>query len=208
LSAFPSAAVSQLGRATAERYHAALLRRPDTVAFAAICQARVVGFCFAGTGASPEGQFLRDNLSFIAGEIVRRPWLLARPFIRDRIRVGLGFLRSRMPRVESSRQSRHEEALTIFYLAVAPEHQRRGMAKALLNHVENYARSAGHRRLELSVYLDNRRAIQFYENTGWHRAPLTGEWRGFMEKTLSVPVNCGPDGIFTSSLARERFPQV
>lgn len=40
----------------------------------------------------------------------------------------------------------------------------------------------------LTVHPANRTAVEFYENLGWVRIPVTGDWLGRMEKTLP-PVN-------------------
>lgn len=185
--AFPASAISQLGVAAAERYHASLLARDDVVAFAAFDRSRVVGFCFAGTASAPEGDFLRDNLGFIAGEILRRPLLLTRPFIRERILAGLRFLRPRRssPSTAIAQPAGARRSLTILYVAVAPSHQRRGIAKAMLDRAEQHARAGDFESLDLSVYLDNARAIGFYEHAGWRRLIQDDGWQGFMFKPLN-----------------------
>lgn len=182
--AFPNSAIAQLGLATAERYHGALLARNDVVAFGAFERSRVIGFCFAGTAASPEGEFLRHHFGFIAGQLFRRPLLLTRPFIRDRIRTGLQLLGRRNLTSASPETPESMGALLVLYLAVAPSHQRRGVARTLLERVESHARRARFSCLELSVYPDNRRAIEFYEHAGWRRTPGEGAWQGFMGKAL------------------------
>ncbi|MBA4137390.1 MAG: hypothetical protein C0518_08765 [Opitutus sp.] len=188
---FPFAAISQLGLTVTERYHASLLARDDLVAFAAFERSRLVGFCFGGTARDVEGAFLRDNLSFIASQILARPLLLTQPFIRQRIGAGLRFLRpqfasgsSAPPRPEERADIEAVRSFTLLYVAVHPAFQRRGVAKQLLEHAEQHARSEGFGRLELSVYLNNTRAIEFYEHAGWQRLVQDGEWLGFMFKSL------------------------
>lgn len=188
---FPSAAISQLGLAVAERYHASLLARDDLVAFAAFERSRLAGFCFGGTARDVEGAFLRENLSFIAAQIAARPLLLTQPFIRQRIVAGLRFLRpsraadqTDSPAAAASVTPSAARSFTILYLAVHPAFQRRGVARRLLEHTEQHARDAGFAQLDLSVYLDNTRAIEFYEHAGWQRLIQDGEWQGFMFKPL------------------------
>jgi len=76
--------------------------------------------------------------------------------------------------------------LTILYVAVDPRYQRRGFGRALLEHAEDLARMRGFRQLDLSVYLDNTRAIGFYEDAGWQRELRHGAWQGFMIKPLDL----------------------
>jgi ribosomal protein S18 acetylase RimI-like enzyme len=188
---FPTAAISQLGLAVAERYHASLLARDDVAAFVAFERSRVAGFCFGGTARDVEGAFLRENLGFIAGQMLARPLLLTQPFIRQRIVAGLRFLRPSRPAADpaapasaNAPENPAKRSFTILYLAVHPAFQRRGVARQLLEHAEQHAREAGFAQLDLSVYLDNARAIEFYEHAGWQRLIQDGEWQGFMFKPL------------------------
>lgn len=193
--AFPAAAISQLGLAVAARYHAALRARADLVAFAAFERSRLAGFCFGGTARDVEGAFLRENLGFLAAQILARPLLLTQPFIRQRLGAGLRFLlpvrgafrgeAARSGRDGDSTAASPSRSFTVLYLAVHPAFQRRGVARALLDHTERWAQAEGFTRLDLSVYLDNARAIEFYERAGWQRVVSEGsEWRGFMFKPL------------------------
>ncbi|HLP25326.1 MAG TPA: hypothetical protein VK477_06595, partial [Acidobacteriota bacterium] len=136
VDAFPHAAISQLGAATAERYHASLLARDDVHALAAFSADRLAGFCFGGTARDVEGAFLRNNLWFIGGELLARPSLLAQPFIRDRIGAGLRFLRPK-PAAKAepiaSAESAAPSSFTILYIAVHPDVEGRGVARQLLD---------------------------------------------------------------------------
>jgi ribosomal protein S18 acetylase RimI-like enzyme len=191
VEAFPHAAISQLGPATAERYHASLLARHDVHAMAAFTADRLAGFCFGGTACDVEGDFLRGNLWFIGSELLRRPALLTQPFIRERIGAGLRFLRPAFKRAEPASQSGAAPApttpssFTILYIAVHPDVEGRGVARQLLAAAESCARARGFARMDLSVYLDNARAIAFYERNGWERLIQDGAWQGFMFKQLS-----------------------
>jgi ribosomal protein S18 acetylase RimI-like enzyme len=191
VDAFPDAAISQLGLATAERYHASLLARPDIHALAAFSAGRLAGFCFGGTARDVEGAFLRQNLWFIARELLRQPSLLGQPFIRERIGAGLRFLRPKFRQSSSAQTATaliaHAErsSFTILYIAVHPDVEGRGVARQLLTSAESYARARGFAQMDLSVYLDNTRAIAFYERQGWQRLIQDGAWQGFMFKPLA-----------------------
>jgi GNAT superfamily N-acetyltransferase len=58
-------------------------------------------------------------------------------------------------------------------LFVDSEHRGRGIGKALLNHLNNLARSRGYDRLEWSVLNWNQHAIDFYRGIG---AEPVGDW--------------------------------
>jgi ribosomal protein S18 acetylase RimI-like enzyme len=58
-------------------------------------------------------------------------------------------------------------------LVVAPEHQRRGIARALMRRAETAATHAGAVRLTLSVASDNLGAVRFYDDLEY--IPLQGE---------------------------------
>lgn len=187
VAAFPHAAISQLGVAAAERYHASLLARTDVYATSAFTAGRLAGFCFGGTARDVEGAFLRENLGFIGRELLKRPSLFAQPFIRQRIGAGFRFLR---PTPAARRADPAESgtaappSFTILYLAVHPDVEGRGVAHQLLDAAESHARADGFAQMDLSVYLDNPRAIAFYERHGWQRLVQDGGWQGFMFKPL------------------------
>ncbi len=188
VEAFPHAAISQLGVATAERYHASLLARDDVHAFAAVSADRLAGFCFGGTARAVEGAFLRENLWFVGGELLKRPSLVTQPFIHDRIRAGLRFLHPKDSSVDERNfpaEATASSSFTILYLAVHPDIEGRGVAQQLLEAVESHARSRAFAQMDLSVYLDNVRAIAFYERNGWQRLIQDGAWQGFMFKSLT-----------------------
>lgn len=193
--AFADTAVSQLGRATAERYHAALLARADIIALGATCaKGQLAGFCFGGTAHAVEGAFLRGNLGFLAGEILRHPDLLRRPIIREQITGGLQLLRnSNRPSgrgetepdaTNPTSEPEPPRSFTIIYLAVHPDWQGQGVARELLAESEKIARRHGFEQMDLSVYWSNHRAIAFYERAGWQRRIQNGVWKGFMFKPL------------------------
>jgi ribosomal-protein-alanine N-acetyltransferase len=56
----------------------------------------------------------------------------------------------------------------VLSVGVAPEHQRRGIARALMRVLIEHAKSYGLHRLELYVRGDNHRAHTLYEGLGFH----------------------------------------
>ncbi|MEA5551411.1 GNAT family N-acetyltransferase [Anabaena cylindrica UHCC 0172] len=60
----------------------------------------------------------------------------------------------------------------IFLLYVVPEHRRRGIGKALMNHVENWAKQRGDRQIALQVFQSNTPALQLYHHQGYQTQSL------------------------------------
>jgi len=65
----------------------------------------------------------------------------------------------------------HRDEFYIAHLATAPAFRRRGVARALLSHAENLARSAGLRKLALLVDKKNVPARRLYEEQGFTARP-------------------------------------
>ncbi len=61
----------------------------------------------------------------------------------------------------------HEVVVHVEDLALAPEAEGRGLARALMEAVESWARGRGRRRVSLNVWAQNRRAIGLYERLGY-----------------------------------------
>lgn len=57
----------------------------------------------------------------------------------------------------------------LYYLAVAPEHQRQGFGRAIVAHIQNLLRERGSPKLNLFVAPDNSGAFTFYERLGFGR---------------------------------------
>jgi ribosomal protein S18 acetylase RimI-like enzyme len=60
-----------------------------------------------------------------------------------------------------------EKQGAILAIAVAKEHEGKGVAKLLMRHAENWARTKGLRQLVLNVFANNNRARQFYQMLGY-----------------------------------------
>jgi ribosomal protein S18 acetylase RimI-like enzyme len=76
-------------------------------------------------------------------------------------------------------------------MAVAPEFQGNGVAKALLNAIERELQAQGLERITLDVAAPLRRAKQFYERNGFRRTGRVNSFFGMKvyeyEKPLSLP---------------------
>ncbi|MFM5989221.1 MAG: GNAT family N-acetyltransferase [Sphaerospermopsis kisseleviana] len=60
----------------------------------------------------------------------------------------------------------------IFLLYVVPSHRRRGIAKALMQHIENWAKQRGDRQIGLQVFTSNTPALNLYQNLGYQTQSL------------------------------------
>jgi ribosomal protein S18 acetylase RimI-like enzyme len=73
---------------------------------------------------------------------------------------------------------------------VRPQFRGQGLAKSMLDHLTEYARSRAAGRLRLETGIHQRAAIRLYEQTGFRRIPPFGEYRAdplslFFEKPLA-----------------------
>lgn len=71
--------------------------------------------------------------------------------------------------VDQVRGDRHAH---IFLLYVMPEHRRRGIARALMRHAEDWARARGDRQLGLQVFQSNQPALSLYHQLGFQTQSL------------------------------------
>jgi RimJ/RimL family protein N-acetyltransferase len=119
-------------------------------------------------GAEPEGWLLSDaNLRSVAAErryvrsVRRHPDATLLVAETDGEIVG---------RLSLARDSHPSSAhVADFGISVSAEHRRRGIGTALLAAAEEWARSAGIRKLELHVFPHNEAAIALYEKAGYVR---------------------------------------
>lgn len=186
MRAFPEAALTALGREAVLRYYRWQLEGPhDLYATVAMVDGKMAGFNFAGHFRHPLTGFMRRNRGYLILSTLRRPWLLANPLFRDRLKLGLYKFRWRRrpaPKAASTEQRR----FGVLSVAVDPAMQGRGVGQALMDDAEREARRLGLSRIGLTVRLDNLQAIRFYERTGWSRKPDdAGRWTGNMQKELA-----------------------
>jgi ribosomal protein S18 acetylase RimI-like enzyme len=58
----------------------------------------------------------------------------------------------------------------VYYLGVAPAHQRSGLGRKLMQACEDWIKARGHPKIQLMVRTENAGAIGFYEALGYERA--------------------------------------
>jgi ribosomal protein S18 acetylase RimI-like enzyme len=60
----------------------------------------------------------------------------------------------------------------IFLLYVLPSHRRQGIGKALMQHIETWAKQRGDRQIGLQVFTSNTPALNLYQNLGYQTQSL------------------------------------
>ena len=91
---------------------------------------------------------------------------------------------------------RHDDAVELRRMAVAPEHRRRGLGRQLLETAEAFARRAGYAKIVLSTSELQAPAMRLYESSAYrlvrtdvadtpsHKTPGAGLKRYYFEKLL------------------------
>src|SRR5690606_9513195 len=191
IAAFPTSALTKLGRGVVERYYIWQLTGPHQVSAVGACvQDRLVGFYIGGTFNGAMEGFLRENRRALALAVLRRPWLLlTNPIFRQRLLMAFKILtkklRRRFKRRKPASTPRRVPSFGVLAIAVDPAYQGPGIGQALMTEADRVARARGFARMELGVHVDNHQAIRFYEQSGWMRISQNGEWKGPMEKYLT-----------------------
>lgn len=69
----------------------------------------------------------------------------------------------------------------VYYLAVAPEHQRKGHARRLMQACEQWVRERHIPKIQLMVRTDNQNAVSFYETLGYEMSEVKVLGRRFAD---------------------------
>lgn len=196
MAAFPTSALTLLGKEAVRRYYEWLLLGPhDVVALGAFTDRELVGFCFGGRFHRAMSGFLRKNRPFLIWRVLMHPWLMANPTFHERFNSGLDTLRrSAKPQsyvqfpAEYENQKRARRAVAncfaILSIAVHPRCQGLSLGKMLMKESEEVAGRRGFRKMSLTVHPDNQQAITFYERLNWKKFSKNGVWQGMMRKAL------------------------
>lgn len=173
-AAFLDRAMTALGTETVRRYYASILSGAhDVTALTASVDGEVAGFCIGGHLANHMRQFLRDNFLFLTTQFLRHPWFAFHGLVRSRALLAIRLL-LRPFRISCPSPAQTGPAANVFsvrVIAVHPDHRRLGVGRALLSAIESHAEQGQFSEMRLAVNLDNKEAIQFYENLGWERLP-------------------------------------
>ncbi len=196
-AAFPTSAMTKLGREAVRRYYAWQVDGPHETYFQGAWRAdELVGFCVGGIHPKAISGFLQRNTAYLAWRVATHPWLVANPLFRGRLSRGLEILKgggaAPAPRNASAQGNGSappkKRPYDILSIAVHPDTQGTGVGKLLLHQAEEKALENGFHVMTLFVNHDNEQAIKFYERCGWERSLKDGVWRGSMVKWLNRPV--------------------
>lgn len=185
--AFPKSALTKLGGEAVRRFYASLLSsNHDVSALGAYSTGRLIGFCFGGVFRGELSYFLAQNKFFLIRRVFVRPWLLNNSIFRNRLRLGLHFLKhpERMDGQRDKGTSAIPRSFGIQSIAVDPEFQGSGAGKLLMQAAERAARERGFERMHLTVHRENESAIGLYENLGWKKEIVDGHWNEEMRKRI------------------------
>lgn len=176
LEAFPEYFLTRLGRTFLKRYYRSFLSEPHSA---------VIGFvdgrpCAFAVGTTNLRRFYRDlylpNL-LVFGALVARAsiadWRILR-LVAERARIVKLVLRVLVRRPVHDRELDGRSSV-LFSIAVRPTAQGSGLAGEALEQFVRLERTKGARRMELTVFDHNDRAIGFYEKHGWLRRGGNGK---------------------------------
>jgi len=144
-----------------------------------------------GTRREAVTGFVRTSPGTLALGALTHP-LFVRRIAASKLRAVVGTLRSNRRRAPQpgaaaptgdAGRAPAGASFGILSIAVAPSHQGTGAASELLAAAEADARHSGFAAMNLTVDVDNHRAIRFYEKHGWRRDG-TDAWAGRMVKVL------------------------
>lgn len=186
VAAFPQSVLTRLGPGAVRRYYQWQLEGPhECHAVAAIRDARMAGFCFAGVFRGAMRGFVRRHAAYLAIQLILRPWLLRHGSVVAKLRVVQRILQGAGPAPGAAAVTPPStgQSFAVLSIATHPEWEGRGVGRELMAEAERTARAAGYERMHLTVRVDNHRAIAFYERLGWHRA-ADEPWSGLMTKSL------------------------
>lgn len=192
VAGFTDSALTHLGTASVKRYYHWLMTGPHQCTAVGVWeQGRLAGFCYGGVFDASLGGFLKRNRLHLLGRLVLRPWLLANPVIRERMRFGYATLRrmarrkSALPSAPSASASEAKTpSFKVLSITVDPHYRGCGIGRMLMLEMERTARAQGYPLMELSVHTDNDTAIRFYEGLGWRKVVPKDQWHGLMSKSL------------------------
>ena len=95
-----------------------------------------------------------------------------------------------------------ESACILHRFCVSPDHQRKGIGKAVLAHIERQIHEMGYESVRLDVFTENPYAQRLYRNSGY-QVRGAADWRkgrfDLMEKKLAPEAGQGSTAEVTSS---------
>lgn len=189
-AAFPASALTKLGPEAVRRYYDWQLKGPHEVhALGAVQGERLAGFCFGGVFSGAISGFVRSNASFLMLAVLSRPWLIASPIFRERLRCGQKALGPTAVPAKPPSYDPRARPFDILSIAVDPVFQGLGIGSLLMRRAREIAIQKGFTAMTLMVNTDNEQAVRFYQGIGWEKSLMNGNWRGNMVHWLDSSAN-------------------
>lgn len=194
---FPDSIMTQLGGRVVDRYYRWQFvgAHPFPYAAGRWSKGELVAFVFGGLRHDAVSGFARRFLPTVVAGSLRHPSggvRLIGPKVVPVVRL---MLPNRPRAVQGDIDTLHADARAdstadvpsfgILSIAVLPEAQGSGIADELMGAVEATAVAWGFELMDLSVNVDNGRAVRFYERHGWRRCADGPDWDGRMIKELT-----------------------
>ena len=185
---FPDYFLSHLGQKAVEAFYSNIITgTEENFSSIAECNGQLIGFV---AGARDSSRFFRNlyRNHFIDMALGVLQGVLASAVFRkqlwDRRSQILRALRSKFlaaPKTDTQHVV-SKAKFRLLSIGVLPNHRKSGIAEAMLSHFLQQLDSAGIQEVGLSVFDSNKRAIRFYEKTGWQVEFQLGKsiyfWRG------------------------------
>lgn len=192
LDAFKESFLSKVGSLAVRKYYQWLMTPPnECFAMGVFDGDELLGFCYAGVFRNAEVHFIKENMLFLLGQIIKKPSLWFSRALWKRVCSSLAaFINYLKPKSEeklrqlsAARKARYG----ILSIAVSSAHQGLGIGRMLEQEAEQKARINGYPRMVLSVNPENQKAVSFYQKNGWREIypSKSQKWEGFMEKILA-----------------------
>ena len=190
---FGDSFLSQVGPQAVNKYYEWLMTPPNKCHAIGVFEAeQLLGFCYAGVFRNAEVHFIKENISFLFGQIIKKPSLWFSRKLWERLGSSLAAFADHI-KPKSKEKLRELDAVRkarfgILSIAVSSTHQGLGIGRMLEQEAEHIARINGYPRMVLSVNPENRNAVSFYKKNGWREIypNKSQRWEGFMEKKLTL----------------------
>lgn len=203
MRAFPDSALTRLGPRAVHRYYSWQFSgpHPEPVALGSWRDGTLVGFLVGGARHGAVAGFTRSSPGVLAAGIVTHPLVLRR-VATSKVHAVVRAMRhgpqattrgpqtTAAPDPTSTPDADPVRSFGVLSVAVERGWQGNGVGDELLAAAESEARRRGFTRMNLSVNVDNDRAVRFYEKHGWHRSGAP--WDGKMVKDLTEESVAGP----------------
>lgn len=191
MDVFGDSFLSQVGPQAVKKYYEWLMTPPNKCHAIGVFDAeQLLGFCYAGVFRNAEVHFIKENIFFLFGQIIKKPSLWFSRKLWERLRSSLAAFtdhfkpksKEKLRELDEVRKAR----FGILSIAVDSSSQSLGIGAMLEGEAERIAKINGYSRMVLSVHPDNENAIRFYKNRGWQEiySNSSERWHGLMEKAI------------------------